>query len=348
MKSKKLILIYFIAITIPVFAQQADLSLIPYRQGDLWGYADAGKKIIIKPVYDQANLFYEGYASVKKGEKFGYINKAGKVLIPFNYYIAKPFRYGYFDNPARHKTDTVLFAGASVRKDGYEICINTKGATMPRCPAINENTVIDHFAEDTSVKTYSNIKANGNLYDKIVDDYNVINGDDNYYIAVKNNLLGVFNNKFSVVIPFEYSSLKKLTIGAVSYLLAEKKGKQGVLNGNGSAFIAVENATVSFAKSTGGKEYFIILRENTGSIMDTRLTKVISGNYTDIVYDKEGGFVLTGPEKMKGYYFENTKVLINTKYADVTPVKDGNFIWVTTPAGKSGYVSSKGDDFFSE
>ncbi len=348
MNTKKLILIYFIAITLPVFAQQADLSLIPFRQGNVWGYADADKKIIIKPIYDQANFFYEGYASVKKGEKFGYINKSGKVLIPFNYFIAKPFRYGYFDNPARHKTDTVLFAGASVRKDGYEICINTKGTTMPRCPAINENTVIDNFAENTSVKTYSNIKANGNLYDKIVDDYNVINGDDNYYIAVKNNLYGVFNNKFSIVIPFEYSSLKKLTISNVDYLLAEKKGKQGVLKGNGSAYIAVENAGVTFVKSSSSKEYFIILRGSTASIMDPYLTKVISGDYSDIVYDKEGGFVLTGTDKMKGYYFENTKLLINSKYTDVTPVKGGNLIWVITSAGKNGYVSSKGDEFFSE
>ena len=37
----------------------------------------------------------------------------------------------------------VLFAGASLRADGYEICINTKGETMPKCPAINESSAPD-------------------------------------------------------------------------------------------------------------------------------------------------------------------------------------------------------------
>jgi hypothetical protein len=31
---------FFIVLSLPAFAQQPDLSLIPYRQGDLWGYAN--------------------------------------------------------------------------------------------------------------------------------------------------------------------------------------------------------------------------------------------------------------------------------------------------------------------
>ena len=89
MNSKNLMLALFLAFTVPVFAQDADMSLIPYRQGNLWGYASPDNQIVIKPVYNDANLFYEGYASVKKGNMYGYINKAGKVVIPFKFYSAK-------------------------------------------------------------------------------------------------------------------------------------------------------------------------------------------------------------------------------------------------------------------
>ena len=84
MNSKNLILALFLAFTVPVFAQNADMSLIPYRQGDLWGYASADKSIVIKPEYEDAHRFYEGFAAVKKGGKYGYINKEGKVVFLFN------------------------------------------------------------------------------------------------------------------------------------------------------------------------------------------------------------------------------------------------------------------------
>ena len=82
MISKKLLFVLFLAFTIPVFAQDADMSLVPYRKGDLWGYAYPDKTIAIKPEYNEADLFYEGFAVVKKGGKYGYVNKDGKVVIP--------------------------------------------------------------------------------------------------------------------------------------------------------------------------------------------------------------------------------------------------------------------------
>lgn len=349
MNSKKLLPVYFMVLTLPVFAQQADMSLIPYRQGNLWGYASPDKRIIIQPAYNEANFFYEGYASVKKGDKYGYVNKAGKVVIPFNFYIAKHFRYGYFDNPAKHKTDTVLFAGASQRPDGYEICINTSGVRMPKCPAINESSVEDKSTETVSQKLYSNVKANGDIYDKIIDDYKLgTDGDDNYYIAVKNNLLGVFNNKFEIVVPFVHNLVKKLVIGSTVYLLVEKNGVQGVLNANGSVYIPVENANLYFVKTTAGKEYFVVQHGTEGSLKDTKLNNVFTGNYTNIVYDKDAGFTLTGPDQLRGYYFLNTNVTVAPRFADVKFIPGADIIWVTTATGKGGYINSKGDEFFSE
>ncbi|HMD00439.1 MAG TPA: WG repeat-containing protein, partial [Ferruginibacter sp.] len=180
MNSKKLFFLFLIILTLPVFAQRVDLSLIPYRQGNLWGYANPDRSIAIKPMYDEANWFVSGYAVVKKGSKYGYINTNGKLVIPFKFYSAKPFRYGYFDAAGQHmeagkmikNQDSVLFAGAAPKPDGVEICINTKGQRMSKCPAINEATVQDNtdVLQTTSQKVYSLVNNQG-LYDKIVDDY---------------------------------------------------------------------------------------------------------------------------------------------------------------------------------
>ena len=192
MNSKKLLLVYLITLTIPVFAQQADMSLIPYRKGGLWGYASPDKKIVITPAYGEVNLFYEGYASVKKGTNYGYINKAGKVVIPFKFLSAKSFRFGYRDNGPKKRQDTVLFAAASMTADGYEICINTKGIRMPKCPAINDNSVPENtkpLLKDTAESFFSTINKS-ETFDKALDQYN-LGGEDNYYVVVKNDQYGV-------------------------------------------------------------------------------------------------------------------------------------------------------------
>ena len=58
-------------------------------------YADSLKvSEIVSPQYDQAMRFTEGLLAVKKGGKWGYIDKSGNVMIDFNYHIAYPFSEG--------------------------------------------------------------------------------------------------------------------------------------------------------------------------------------------------------------------------------------------------------------
>lgn len=51
MNSKRIILAIGLVLTLPAFAQQPDMSLIPYRQGDLWGYA-----ILIKALLSNLHM----------------------------------------------------------------------------------------------------------------------------------------------------------------------------------------------------------------------------------------------------------------------------------------------------
>lgn len=357
MNCKNLILALFLACTVPVFAQDADMSLIPYRQGDLWGYASADKKIVIKPEYNEADLFYEGFAVVKKGSKYGYINKAGKVVIPIKFFVAKPFRYGYFATPANPKTvegtlnnqKTVLFAGASLLASGYEICIDTKGVTMPKCPAINDNSAaeLNKPVTVTTVSNYSTIQKS-DLFDKITGDYKIIAGaDETYYIAVRNNNYGVFNNKFDVIVPFEYTMIEKINIGAMVYLKAEKAGLKGILFGTGSPYLAVDHNKLQIVQAKDGNNYFIFAKDGKTGLKNTKYQNLAEPVYYDIVYSENGGFILTGIDNLKGAYLLNGN-MVNLKYAEVKLLKGGSYVWVKTQAGKTGFVNSSGEEFFTE
>ena len=358
MNNKKLLFILFLAFTIPVFAQTPDMTLIPYRKGDLWGYASPDKTIIIKPEYQEAQRFYEGFAAVKKAGKYGYINKEGKVMIPFKYFSAKPFQFGFYGSdtkpnpkekaPATQKT--VLFAGASLLANGYEICIDTKGKQLTKCPAINDNVVTDNNKPTTVtvVSNYSTIQKS-DLFDKITGDYKIIaNADETYYIATRNNSYGVFNNKFDVIVPFEYSSIEKINIGPMVYLKVEKNGMKGVLFGTGSPYFAVENSKIQEVKALNGSTYFIYTKDGQTGIKDTKYKNIVEPMYSDVMYDSTGGgFVITASNIYKGYVFSNNTVLL-PRFTEVKALKNSDFILVKNAAGKWGYVNSSLMEYFED
>ena len=348
MKYKFLVLSITIMYGLTAFSQQIDLSLIPYRQGDKWGYASPDNKIVITPKYAEAGWFSEGYAAVKSGSKFGYINRRGVMVIPAKFVVAKSFRKGFIPKTGKVGGDSVLFAGASLRRDGYEICINTKGATMRQCPAIPESSIPENnipVQTSVKVKTYSVPNSSG-LFDKIFDDYTVNNSDEKYYIAVKNNRFGVFNSKFETIVPFEYDSIK-LVRTTSPYLEVRKGSMFGVLNGMGQMRIAPDYTQLFSVKAGDGKDYVIVKKDGKAYVKDPDNNDIIAKGYSDIIYDGKNGFILTGDDNMRGYYFTD-KRMVAPKYSDIKLVNGTNYLLVKTFNGKLGYISSAGNEYFVE
>ena len=94
--SPLIFLLLIVLFPIALFSQSAIPKLIPYRKGNLWGYCDADKKIIIPPKFEWVNFFnsVKGSADsysivIKKGEsglnREGVINQKGKQLVPCEY-----------------------------------------------------------------------------------------------------------------------------------------------------------------------------------------------------------------------------------------------------------------------
>lgn len=348
MKYLKLICLALFCFSAEGFAQTIDYSLVPYRSGDEWGFADVNRKVIIKPAYDNVAWFSEGYAAVEKNGKWGYINKAGKLVIPIKFTVAKSFRKGFLPNHTPGG-DSVLFAGASVQADGYEICINTKGARMPKCPAIPESAIKENNIPIKTVqkqKTYSLPNSEG-LFDKIVDDYTLPNNDEKYYIAIKDSSYGVFNSKFTTIIPFQYDLIEEVKSGNLSFLQLTKNGKVGLSNGIGTILIEPDYDKLLTIDASDGKGYVIVQQHGKYFVKDLQNNNVIATGFADIEYDGQKGFIVTNSSNLKGYYFMDGKK-ITPKYVDILVSNNGNYILVKTFNGKVGYLNSAGDEFFVE
>jgi hypothetical protein len=78
-------------------------GLCAVRIGDKWGYIDKTGKVVIPAEYDSAGTFSEGLACVRKGLKVGYVDKTGRVVIPIeldwfpNWQLKDPAEAGFSD-----------------------------------------------------------------------------------------------------------------------------------------------------------------------------------------------------------------------------------------------------------
>ena len=62
-------------------SQPQALKLAAVKMGDKWGYINTKGKMVIAPQFDFAHDFYEGLAGVEIDKKWGYIDKTGKMVI---------------------------------------------------------------------------------------------------------------------------------------------------------------------------------------------------------------------------------------------------------------------------
>lgn len=69
----------------PKLPPLANIKLIPYRKGNLWGFSDVNRNVLIEPKYELAEPFREDMAHVELNGKSGFIDPTGREII-FNKY----------------------------------------------------------------------------------------------------------------------------------------------------------------------------------------------------------------------------------------------------------------------
>lgn len=70
------------------------LVLLPFRQGDLWGFADSAGQVLIQPGYQSVQPFREGLAIVMRDSLYGVIDKKGREVVPIKFLNILPSACG--------------------------------------------------------------------------------------------------------------------------------------------------------------------------------------------------------------------------------------------------------------
>ena len=88
---------------------QGSIKLAPVKIGDKWGYINQRGEVVINSQFDYAMNFSEGLAAVKIGRKWGYAHQGGGVAIKPRFSEAESFSNGW----AKARIDTSFRGGRS-------------------------------------------------------------------------------------------------------------------------------------------------------------------------------------------------------------------------------------------
>ena len=88
--------------------------------GERYGYIDLVGNVVIEPQFTYAESFGEGLAPVRLGEEYGFIDRTGRFVIPPQFEAAEPFHEGRAQVVVRGKTGYVDQRGELVIEPAFD------------------------------------------------------------------------------------------------------------------------------------------------------------------------------------------------------------------------------------
>ena len=341
----------------PLFIFKSDLNynkveykgegLFGFEINDKFGYMDKTGKIIIPADFLYSNnnnsmpFFYKGVVAIKKDTKMGVIDKTGKIIIPFEYDIVY----------THYHLNTVFYA------------------------AKKENSKIFYGVINLQNKEVIPI-----IYEEMLMDSNLVK-------LKKDGKWGLFDFNGKQILPIEYDAISTYSrekliqatkgdqlkfMNTSGKLLFEKAKKVYTINGCNDGMIRCKvNDKYGYLDLTGNE--MIVTRYDDANDFINGLAKVgkkttASGNI--ILYgfiDKKGieiipliypsanlGLFQFGLIKAKdpetnryGYYDKTGKWVLPPTYLDATNSDYLGGLWVKMTDGKFHYITKTGKDFGS-
>jgi hypothetical protein len=339
-----------LAIIIFLCYQTSGQDLIPYRNGERWGFANPSGKVVIQPVYDRTWFFTgDGVARVQLNGLFGFIDKTGAVKIKPEFSEAGDFVMGV----------------ALVKRKAETLCINLDGQP-DECTAPDEDEYIDpepveqFFTKISSRNKYRLVVSTTG--DTLQPEFDRIDFVSRYFfprtnhfaIVYKNGLKGAYNQMGIPVVPVKYRTMDILDMESYK---AKENNKWGVLKFDGTTVLPFEYDSVKKVTELLFKEdrlnkndHFIVSKGGRFGVVDHSNKTILKP-----IYDKITIPICSCPTEyvatqngLTGTFDHTGKMAIPLRYQNIQPFKGAAYTMVVTSTGKEGYINRKGFEFFAE
>jgi len=198
-------------------------GLSSVKKHNKYGFIDKRGKLIIPLEYDGSRNFSEGIATVKKNGKWGYIDKAGEIVIPFEYDNAGSLNGGFANVQKANKCGFINSKGRIVIPLDYDNVTHFSG-NYARVEKNGKKSIIN--------KTGESIISNDVGYE-IVD--NVNEGFIRIIYIATEIRFGFIDIAKNIIVPLEYNAANPFREGlaAVSKTVADGNHINSYINQEG-------------------------------------------------------------------------------------------------------------------
>ena len=249
-----------------------------------------GNLVIPFTEYELTEPFSNGLSLVCKNDKFGYVDKTGKIAIECQYFRAQSFSEGfavvtneewisgYIDTngtlviPYCYNTANSFSSGLAFVDSGY---INTNGEYAIEhkyyySSVFSEGLAMVCNREGNSLILKGYIDRTGNRVIDCTFDYGTI-FTEGYAAVKKGEKWGCINKNGDLIIPINYEEIgyegRTFSNGIA---IVSLDGKRGIIDMNGNALLPCEYDYITECQ----EGYFITMKNNDISIYDNNIKKV--------------------------------------------------------------------------
>ena len=227
---KVLLILAIISISQSVGGQ----TLIPFRDGNNWGYSDEKGNIIIEPEYEETNFFFSNIVAIKKHGKYGFINRQGILLTDFEFEKAGYWRYGLLYSNKDGKT--TCYKGNLEKTECLYGCGTTSSFKNPQFRTYKKEGKIGTYTFDISKdslgKAIIRIDSLPATWDGFRENYKGLAA------VKKGNKWGLINEENKTVIGFEYDMIEVDNAEKAIYCFRiSNNDKFGFIDENGKLII---------------------------------------------------------------------------------------------------------------
>ncbi|HMO41510.1 MAG TPA: WG repeat-containing protein [Saprospiraceae bacterium] len=343
-----------------------ELSLIPYRDGDLWGFAKPNGSVVVRPQYESAYLLDDGYGRFYSGDKTGIISPEGKVLLETTDYmyigafenglasfVTKAGRNGYLNAqgevviaPVYDEAYPFQRDFAIVRKGSEYLLIRPDGSLIQsvgeRIPIQMESFLmsdVERLQADPDFiivqqpKTYLNgliDKKGTTLIEPIYESLSQPVGG--ILVAQMANKSGLIRTDGSAITPREFDYIYR--VGADRFIVQKGGDKSGVIDEKGKVVIPIEYSSLI----EGPNDTYLAYRNESAGLIDKNGQIVLPFEYS-VLNNRLDYFVATNRDMRTGVINRRNEVLLSFEYDMVEILQADRFL--VEKNGKRGIVNAR-------
>lgn len=308
-----------------ILNNQKETKLFPVKIGEEYGYVDRAGKIVINPQFAEAGLFRDGIAIVKSSGKkglYGYIEETGKYTIQPQYISATAF------------SDDLAW---TVLENGAPVAIDAKGqvkfslATAEKVNMFNEGLAPFSVNEDSKEK-WGFVNAKGET--SINPQFSKVSRFSNGLCAVadENDKWGYIDKTGKIVINYQFTDAYPFT---GNYAIVKGGEKYGTIDKNGKYTV---NPQFDFIFSDDNK--LMVMQDDKWGWADLDGKILINPQFAEAYpfYSSKLAAVQSGDKW--GYIDKDGKIIINPQFEKAFSF-DGKIAMVDN-GGQYGLVDEDG------